>query len=188
MLEGSFGLITTNYTPIINSIRLKNVSQINGSLNLFEYPFELTVEDFSIEPNLKINHDMFFPFIFGTSPVKPIVHKFQIEALNKLNEILAESDTLIIIGYGLNEDDNHLNSYIREILMKQSEETKKRVIYCHYYKGENFDKESIEKYILSILRLYKIEGNAEDSFENLIILENNGNIEDIFSKIKDYVS
>lgn len=186
MLKEAVGVVTTNYTPIICSINPTQLAQINGSLNLFEYPFELAVHDFCKNQRV-IMHNMFFPFIFGTSSVKPVVHSIQIQALNTLKDILDESDTLVIIGYGLNEDDNHLNSFIREFLIDQPTGECHRVIYCHYSTENTIDKLQIKRHILSLLRIYSIEGNVEDTFDRLEILHNIGDAKDIFSKIKKYL-
>ena len=180
------GIISTNYTPIIKSIHPQKLAQINGSLNLFEYPFELAVYDFC-KDSRHPEHKMFFPFIFGTSSLKPVVHSIQIHALKTLKEILDESDTLVIIGYALNEDDNHLNSFIREFLLDYPDRESHRVIYCHYDKGESIDESRIKKRILAFLRINQRGGQLECEFDRLKILHNRGDAKEIFSRISEYL-
>ncbi len=184
MVKNAVGVITTNYTPIICSINPRKLAQINGSLNLFEYPFELAVYDFC-RNSKHPEHKMFFPFIFGTSSVKPVVHSIQIEALKNLKEILDGSDTLVIIGYGLNEDDNHLNSFIREFLLDHKESESHRVVYCHYEKDKPFDEVQIKRHILSLLRIDMNGMQSVRGFDRLKILHNRGDANDLFKKISE---
>jgi hypothetical protein len=76
VLRNAVGIITTNYTPIINIIDPNKVAYTNGSLNLFEYPFELMIHNFS-EDTTTPDHNMYFPFILGTSSIKPVIDAVQ---------------------------------------------------------------------------------------------------------------
>lgn len=185
MVMNAVGIISTNYTPIINSIHPQKLAQINGSLNLFEYPFELAVYDFC-KDSRQPEHKMFFPFIFGTSSLKSVVHSIQIHALKTLKEILDESNTLVIIGYGLNEDDNHLNSFIREFLFDHPDRESHRVVYCHYSNENTIDELHIKRSILSLLRIYNVAGQLDDSFDRLKVLHNSGDANEIFDQISQY--
>jgi len=182
MVKNAVGIISTNYTPIIKSFHPQKLAQINGSLNLFEYPFELAVYDFC-KDSRHPKHRMFFPFIFGTSSLKPVVHSIQIDALKTLKEILNESNILVIIGYGLNEDDNHLNSFIREFLIDHPDSESHRLIYCHYDKGISIDKMQVKRNILSLLRINSVHGQLDEDFNRIKILHNRGDAKEIFSMI-----
>lgn len=184
MVKNAVGVITTNYTPIICSIYPRKLAQINGSLNLFEYPFELSVYDFCRDSRHP-GHKMFFPFIFGTSSVKPVVHSLQIDALKNLKEILDGSDTLVIIGYGLNEDDNHLNSFIREFLIDQKDSHSHRVVYCYYEREKSIDEAQVKRHILSLLRIDVTGMQPVGGFNRLKILHNSGDTNDLFKKISE---
>lgn len=107
------GIFTTNYflfSEIIND----DVVYLNGKLSLFEYPELLEVRDYLKEE--ADNKKIFFPFIFGQSYTKPIVCKNQITEFNKFNEKLESSDCLIILGYNINDDDNHINSFLHNFI------------------------------------------------------------------------
>ena len=49
--------------------------------------------------------------------MKPIVSRHQIEAFHKFEQILNDSQLLVILGYNINEDDNHINAYLREFAL-----------------------------------------------------------------------
>ena len=108
-------VITTNYFNFAETLS-KEVAYANGQLKYFEYPSLLEVRDFLKEEKPDDKKRVFFPFIFGQSYVKPIVNYRQIEEFQKVKKYLDESQILIVIGYAINEDDNHLNSYIHQFL------------------------------------------------------------------------
>ncbi|PKL12287.1 MAG: hypothetical protein CVV52_10620, partial [Spirochaetae bacterium HGW-Spirochaetae-8] len=90
-------------------------------------------------------------------------------------------------GYALNEDDNHLNSFIREFLLDYPDRESHRVIYCHYDKGESIDESRIKKRILAFLRINQRGGQLECEFDRLKILHNRGDAKEIFSRISEYL-
>ena len=123
------GLITTNYYNLCKYVD-ENITPIylNGQLSQFEFPEWINVIDVLDEDieDIKEPFDgrkLFFPFIFGQSLVKPIVHSKQIHEYSNFSKCLNDSDYLIIIGYNMNSDDNHINSHIREFI-----ESGKRII------------------------------------------------------------
>lgn len=120
------GIITTNYTPFVKAINIcedskelnkdnDNIAFINGQLKWFEIPGYLEIVDITKESPQEKNY-LYFPFIFGQSKIKPIVHPLQLKEYNKMYEILNKSSVLVSIGYGMNSDDSHLNAYLREFL------------------------------------------------------------------------
>lgn len=89
-------------------------------MSLFEFPELLEVRDFSEQKEntaspLSPKH-IFFPFIFGQSYLKPVVDKRQTEKFHKFGKILDGSDILVVLGYNINEDDNHVNAFIHGYL------------------------------------------------------------------------
>ena len=105
------GIITTNYYRFASQIS-KDAIYLNGQLKLFEYPELLEVSDVHDVP---INSEyIYFPFIFGQSLVKPIVDKTQIQAFQKYYDCLQYTDVLVIMGFNINEDDNHINSFLHQ--------------------------------------------------------------------------
>lgn len=104
-------VITTNYYRFCEIVA-PNAIYLNGKLNYFEYPELLDVSDISI--NEVKNDKMFFPFIFGQSLVKPIINSMQINEFSKLACNLKNTDILVVLGFAINEDDNHINAFLHE--------------------------------------------------------------------------
>lgn len=116
------GVITTNYFNFaeceLNEPGV-NFAYPNGQLKLFEFPESLEVKD--ITKDCKTDGScLFFPFIFGQSYVKPIIHPIQIKEFAKIDEILSDSELLVVLGYGINEDDSHLNAYLHDFANKHN--------------------------------------------------------------------
>ena len=112
------GVLTTNYYKFADIIS-DDVIYLNGSLNLFEIPETFDVMDLTDRRHTKLNNEkLFFPFIFGQSFVKPIIHKTQIDTFSKAYNLLNDSDVLVILGFNLNEDDNHINSMLNYFVNK----------------------------------------------------------------------
>lgn len=114
------GVITTNYFKFaehILKLSEERVAYLNGQLKYFEIPELLEVLDITKEdlPEDKL----YFPFILGQSYTKPIVSRYQIEAFYKMQRILDNSKVLIILGYNLNEDDNHINAYLHQYALEK---------------------------------------------------------------------
>jgi len=109
------GILTTNYYNFAE-ILSDNISYLNGNLKLFEIPEDLDVIDLTSEAQSFKNKKLLFPFIFGQSYVKPIIHKNQILTFGKGFKILEDSEILVILGFNLNEDDNHVNSMIKNFV------------------------------------------------------------------------
>lgn len=112
------GVVTTNYF-IFPEILKDDVVYLNGKLSLFEFPENLEVLDFS-KVCENFDDKIYFPFIFCQSYLKPIVNKFQAEEFYKFGKILDNSDMLVILGYNINEDDNHVNAFIHDFLKDSS--------------------------------------------------------------------
>lgn len=108
------GIITTNYFHFAEGY-FENVAYINGQLKNFEFPEELEVHDAS-ERRAVFKDRLFFPFIFGQSYVKPIIHSKLIVELKRMKDILDKSSILVILGYNINSDDNHINAYLHDFV------------------------------------------------------------------------
>lgn len=140
-VKDASGIITTNYTPCISWFNTKvQVSFLNGRLSTFEFPYSLEVVDCVKDPEkfneLRKTGQVYFPFIMGTTSVKPIIHPLQIEAYGNAVRILQDSDTLIVIGHQLMEDDTHLLTLIRDWLVRDEQ---RKLIYCNYLKDDGQD-------------------------------------------------
>lgn len=107
------GVITTNYYKFAECLSPK-IAYLNGQLKWFELPETLTALDLSKadQPAKAV----FFPFIFGQSLVKPIVNRLQTEEYARFSRCLDESDLLCVLGFNMNEDDNHINSFLHDFV------------------------------------------------------------------------
>ncbi len=105
------GVATTNYFKFVESLH-DIPAYLNGKLNLFEFPELLEVSDATKIKSSYNSKSLFFPFIFGQSLIKPIVNDKQIKEFKIFSDYLEESDILVILGYNINEDDNHINAYL----------------------------------------------------------------------------
>lgn len=111
------GVLTSNYFSFAEIITDK-VAYLNGQLRLFEIPEALEVIDIKGQGQDFPKDKLYFPFIMGQSYTKPIISRHQICAFHKMGKILDKADILIILGYNVNEDDNHINAYLRDFLLK----------------------------------------------------------------------
>ena len=153
-------IATTNYYHFCESIAgQENTIYLNGSLNLFEIPETLSICDAS-EDTLP-EGQLFFPFLFGQSFVKPIVHSKQTEAFHRFYDGLSNSDVLVILGYNLNEDDNHINAFLNEFIKNG-----KRIIYVTADDKSGFAENM--KYRETEFSLCKVTyGNNKEVIKNL---------------------
>lgn len=110
--------MTSNYYRYAELLGEKDqIAYLNGELKLFEFPEILTIGDVSDDSyDSIIREKLFFPFILGQSMLKPVIASQQIYAFNKALNILNKSDILVILGYNINEDDNHINVLLREFV------------------------------------------------------------------------
>jgi hypothetical protein len=177
-VKNASGIITTNYTPCIKWFNPHaQVSFLNGSLSTFEFPYSLEVVD-CIKDQERFNElensgQIFFPFIMGTTSVKPIIHPIQIEEYSKAVQILQGSDTLVVIGHQLMEDDTHLLTLIRDWLVRDEG---RKLIYCNYLKDNNNSQDRMSnnelarkfRYAPDNQQLYCINFSKQDRLEQKV--------------------
>lgn len=126
------GILTTNYFNFVEQIKVKGKGRyayLNGRLDYFEIPQLLEVRN--LQKDNVPSDKLFFPFIFGQSFVKPIVHQKQIEEFAKIPAILENADCLVILGFAINEDDNHVNSYLHDYASQKN----KKIIFVSTEEG-----------------------------------------------------
>ena len=92
-----------------------NTAYIHGKINLFESPYENKIYDITDE-RFEYPKDIIFPYLFIQSGIKPVIDQYQLNEYSKMLQMLDEAQTLIIVGYRLNPDDNHINSLIRSFI------------------------------------------------------------------------
>lgn len=178
ILKNHFGnsfAITSNYTPFVENYWEKdNCSYLAGSLKLFETPEQLSV----IKAKDIQKGDFVFPFLATQAPVKPIIDVGQVEEYHKAIEELNKSDYLVVIGYGINENDNHINAILRNFIMKDND---KKIIYFEYSKAD-IDRVKIHSNVCQRLKLHK-----DIHKDKIIVLHNNGNAKDLCETLNDLI-
>lgn len=168
--------LTTNYTPFVKNI-FNKTAYLAGELTLFEYPHQLEVKD--ITKSTLTKKSFVFPFLLTQAPVKPIIEPKQIKQYSKMYTALNNSNYLIILGYNINNNDNHINSYIREFVRR----TKTHLIFCKYVCNMKHKKEDYRKEIENISRkLY-----LKQSKENIHILYTDGQSDKLCDDLKDLI-
>ena len=168
--------LTTNYTPFVKNI-FNKTAYLAGELSLFEYPHQLEVKD--ITKSTLTKKSFVFPFLLTQAPVKPIIEPKQIKQYSKMYTALNNSSYLIILGYNINNNDNHINSYIREFVRR----TKTHLIFCKYICNMNYKKEDYRKEIENISRkLY-----FKQSKENIHILYTDGKADKLCDDLKNLI-
>lgn len=137
-------VVTTNYTPCcekISEVHPEQIAYVHGKLGLFESPFEWQIYD--AKNDLLPKDELLFPYLFVQSGIKPIVDRTQIQEYHKMLNFFDSSERIVIVGYRINADDNHINGMLRSAIITG----KKKVIYLDY------DKNSSEDIIRKRLRL-----------------------------------
>lgn len=175
--KNSIRIVTTNYTPFCECIVEPNeeVAYIHGKLCLFENPRTLEIIDISNKADGFDMNDVYFPYISIQSGIKPIIDSTQIKAYKKMLDYYDESDIIAVLGYQFNPDDNHLNSIIREQIIKNN----KKLVYFDYNDNNEISREQLctklrifgeKQNNISIDIIHINESNCIESFK--IFMEN----------------
>lgn len=140
--KSDYECVTTNYTPYVERILGKG-AYLHGKLSWFEDSENLAVYDATRRKEVAlIRRNFVFPFIFVQSGIKPVVSKRQIEELHKAITYLNKSDTLVVVGYDFNSDDNHINSMIADWLREKKE---RQLVFFKYIGVSDEDETKTEK-------------------------------------------
>ena len=130
-------IVTTNYTSLAEETTERSTIYLHGKLTWFEDLTRLTVFDCTDnrEQQSLIEADRILPFILIPSGVKPLICPKQIREFSKFIEELEGTDTLVVVGYKFNSEDNHVNSIIADWLRNAN----KTMIYLNYNNDISFD-------------------------------------------------
>lgn len=137
-----------------------HVAYTHGSLNLFESAYQHKVID--IESHKGLNADIYIPFLFLQSGLKPIVEKKQIVEYAKFINALESSNTLVVVGYSFSIDDSEMVSIVRDFL----EQENNKMVYFDFKAGD-LHKPSLRT-ILRIddeSKIQRIEIDGQNSLE-----------------------
>ena len=166
--------VTTNYTPFVEQYWKGQSIYLAGKLTQMEDPLNLELLDLRKKPDLR--NRLVFPFMMTQAPIKPIVFPEQIREYSKFDKALRRRDLLVIIGYSLSENDNHVNVYLREFLKKQG----KPIIYCNYVEKRKKPKSAV--WLLERLNI-----SEDDPVKELVHIVPFENEKDLYRKLKTKV-
>lgn len=147
---------TSNYTTFIyNYVDKEKVIHLNGSIDDKYDPYKNTIVDKEDKSSFTV------PFLFTQSGTKPLTSIKVSQKYNKLYDEFKNSDKIIVIGYGFNIDDGHINGIFRTLV----EDDNKEILILSYSKEHDIN------YYQKKLRL--------SSSKNIKVLsvDNNRNIE-----------
>lgn len=162
-------IITTNYTSLVEQATgIDEIAYIHGKISRFEDPYYLKVYE---SKEINNNNKVLFPYMFLQSAIKPVIELKEIDEYSKMLNYLNNSDIMIIIGFSLNADDNHITSFVRSFL-----ETKE-VYYFDYgddlsYYEENDLKDHKNARENYIKRKLRIKNN--NNYHHIFINKKNG--------------
>lgn len=106
---------TTNYSPFIQDAISSDVIFLNGGTNIFYDPYINSI----VDENTNTNH-IVVPLLFTQSGTKPMTSIDMSQKYVDFYNTLQESDFIVIIGFGFNADDEHINGIFRQLIDKHS--------------------------------------------------------------------
>ena len=112
---------TANYNSILaqvfNSTKVDNpeIIHLNGSVHDYYNPYKnsvITCED----PEDLDESQIHVPFILTQSGLKPLTSVAMSRRYVKLFDSFADSDAIVVVGFGFHKDDSHINGLFRELI------------------------------------------------------------------------
>lgn len=112
---------TSNYNSLVETIAgrlgfaIPEVMHLNGGVNDYYNPYKNCVISCD-DPSQVPQDQIYVPFILTQSGLKPLTSVDMSRRYVCLFDRLAESDGIVVIGYGFNVDDSHINGMFRELV------------------------------------------------------------------------
>lgn len=118
-------IATTNYTEIIKDILGESypVTYLNGSVADWYDPYLNKIgkkEDFDNDDERHI----VVPLLFTQSGTKPITSIQMSERYVKVYQEWQKSEAIVVVGFGFNEDDEHINNILRTLVNDKGKKLK----------------------------------------------------------------
>ena len=143
---------TANYNNIIeevstnNQITLPKIFHLNGGINDYYNPYTNSVETIQ-DPNDVPDDQINVPFILTQSGVKPLTSVNMSRRYVELYDRYALCDKVVVIGYGFNIDDSHINGLFRKLI------DEKQVKLCWISVNNEKSNEEIKRELINRLRI-----------------------------------
>lgn len=112
---------TANYNSLLaevfRSMKIESpqIIHLNGSVNDYYNPYKnavITCEN----PNNVDPSQIHVPFMLTQSGLKPLTSVTMSRRYVNLFDAYAESDAIVVVGFGFNKDDSHINGLFRELV------------------------------------------------------------------------
>ena len=147
---------TTNYTNLVKRTNIKELFFLNGSLDLYYDPYRNEI-------NSKDSEKFQVPFLFTQSGIKPLTSIKMSKKYIDFYDKCQTADRIIVLGYGFNSDDGHINTLIRSIADSKPE---KRIDVIAFKESDTADKKAqIETNIRcdsrNSIRVYSLDENRK---------------------------
>ncbi|NLN57461.1 MAG: hypothetical protein GX151_05840, partial [Gammaproteobacteria bacterium] len=111
-------MATSNYTDFISRTGCSDILHLNGKLSDWYDPYKNEITDES-------NNVFKVPLLFTQSGTKPLTSISMSRRYIDYYDASKKSDVIIVIGYGFNADDGHINTLLRSLI---DDEDKKIVV------------------------------------------------------------
>lgn len=129
------GVGTANYNSLVNDVlegSEQNVGfptwHLNGGLNDFYDPYLNVVKYYdSVEEAIEDPH-VVVPFMLTQSGTKPLTSIEMSRRYVELFDVFKDSDAVVVVGFGFNGDDGHINGLFRALVS----EHQKPLVILHY--------------------------------------------------------
>lgn len=115
---------TANYNNLVESISqqlgfdIPEVKHLNGGVNDYYNPYKNSVFS-SGEQTAVPTDEIYVPFILTQSGLKPLTSVDMSRRYVRLFDEYSNSDVVVVIGYGFNIDDSHINGLFRQLVEDQ---------------------------------------------------------------------
>ena len=100
---------TSNYTNLINVLSTEDIFFLNGSLSEFYDPYRNEI----VGPD---HNSLKVPFLFTQSGTKPMTSIRMSRRYIDFFDKCRNADRIIVLGYGFNSDDGHINTLLRSLV------------------------------------------------------------------------
>ncbi len=112
---------TANYNSLLEAstrdigLDIPEVMHLNGSVTDYYNPYKNSVTTCEQPGDCPLDQ-IHVPFILTQSGLKPLTSVAMSRRYVKLFDAYKESDAIVVVGFGFNSDDNHINGLFRELI------------------------------------------------------------------------
>lgn len=112
-------IATTNYNSFIQEVLGREIIYLNGAVNILYDPY-LNQLDLKEKFDSVAEKHFLVPLMFTQSGTKPMTSVSMLIKYVRMYEKLKEADGICVVGFGFNEDDEHINGIFRELIDKDN--------------------------------------------------------------------